>query len=175
VGTDAAYNTIDLARLAPSPGDGTRLDAAVEPGRLDLGGQLYEVSGGSVPARLDVSRTLTGYALRLRFTAHVDGPCVRCLEHADVAVGVDAREVDQPAASDPDLDSPYVVDSHLDLASWAHDALALALPSQLLCRPECLGLCAVCGASLNDADRAEHSHPEAGGSPWAKLDELRRG
>ena len=33
----------------------------------------------------------------------------------------------------------------LDLGAWARDALALALPDQVLCRPDCAGLCAVCG------------------------------
>src|SRR5439155_15638649 len=131
--------------------DGRRLDVEVAPGELDLGGQPYAVAGG-VRARLDLSHSSRGYVIRLRFTAHVAGPCMRCLDGADVAVDVDAREVDQPAEGDEELLSPYVADSELDLAGWAHDALALALPAQLLCRPDCRGLCPVCGASLNDGD-----------------------
>ena len=42
----------------------------------------------------------------------------------------------------------------LDLRAWARDALALALPAQIVCREDCLGLCAVCGANLNDGPRA---------------------
>ena len=67
---------------------------------------------------------------------------MRCLEDADVAIEVDAREVDQPRTADEELTSPYITDDELDLARWAHDALALALPIQLLCRPDCKGLCA---------------------------------
>jgi uncharacterized protein len=169
---DAGYNTIDLARLAPSPGDGRRLDLEVEPGELDLGGQRYSVSARTA-ARIDLSRTSTGFALRLRFTAHVTGPCMRCLDDADVAVEVDAREVDQPASSDEELRSPYVAEGELDLAGWAHDALVLALPGQLLCRTDCLGLCPVCGASLNDADPVEHVHDQGGDPRWGKLRELK--
>ena len=169
----AAYHSIDLARCALRPGEGRRLDVDTDPGELDLGGQRYTVAGGTVPARLDISRTATGYAIRMRFVAHVSGPCMRCLADADVPVEIDAREVDQPPSQDEELRSPYVEGDELELAGWAHDALSLALPFQLLCRPDCAGLCPVCGASLNDADPAEHRH-ESGPDPrWDKLRELK--
>ena len=160
----AAYHSIDLARFALRPGEGRRLDLAADPGQLELGGERYAVAGDSVDARLDLSRTAAGYAVRMRFTAHVSGPCMRCLEDADVAVEVDAREVDQPGTEDEELRSPYIEDDELDLGSWAHDALALALPLQPLCRPDCRGLCPVCGASLNDAD-PDAAPPRAGARP----------
>ena len=48
-----------------------------------------------------MSRTTgSGFALRLRYAAHLDGPCMRCLEDADAVVEVDAREVDQPGGGD---------------------------------------------------------------------------
>jgi uncharacterized protein len=169
----AGYHSVDLSRFALRPGEGRRLDLEVHPGELDLGGQRYTARGNTVSARLDLSRTAAGYAVRMRFVAHVDGPCMRCLEDADVPVEVDAREVDQPRTSDEELTSPYITDDELDLARWAHDALALALPIQLLCRPDCKGLCSVCGASLNDTGPAEHQHEAAPDPRWAKLRELK--
>jgi len=169
----SAYHSIDLARFALSPGEGRRLDLQARPGPLQLGGQRYEVAGGSVPARLDLSRTAAGYAVRMRFTAQVSGPCMRCLEAAEVAVEIDAREVDQRGTEDEELRSPYIDYDELDLSSWAHDALALALPIQLVCRVECRGLCAVCGAPLNDAGPAEHRHDREPDPRWAKLRELK--
>jgi uncharacterized protein len=168
----AAYNSIDLARFALRPGEGRRLDLVADPGQLDLGGQRYTVAGDSVDVRLDLSRTAAGYAVRMRFSAHLSGPCMRCLEDADVTLEVDAREVEQPGAQDEELRSPYIEDDQLDLGSWAHDALALALPLQPLCRPDCRGLCAVCGASLNDADPEEHRHDPQPDPRWEKLREL---
>lgn len=166
---------LDLARFVHSPGDGRRVDVEVSPGELEYGDQSYAVRGGAADARVDVSRPASGYALRLRFTAPVTGPCVRCLTSAEMDVAVDAREVDQPGGSDEEgLRSPYVDGDELDVGAWAHDALALAMPGQFLCRPDCAGLCPVCGASLNDADRAEHRHAdEAEPGPFAKLNELR--
>jgi uncharacterized protein len=169
----AGYHSIDLSRFALRPGEGRRLDLEVDPGKLDLGGQQYTVRRGALPARLDLSRTAAGYSVRMRFVADLDGPCMRCLEDAEVAVEVDAREVDQPRTSDEELTSPYITDDELELARWAHDALALALPIQLLCRPECKGLCAVCGASLNDADPSDHQHETEPDPRWAKLRELK--
>ena len=169
----AAFHSLDLARYALRPGEGRRLDLAADPGPLKLAGQRYEVAGDAVPTRLDISRTAAGYAMRMRFTAHVSGPCMRCLDDADVAVEVDAREVEQGGTDDEELRSPYVEGDELDLASWAHDALALALPIQLLCRPDCAGLCPACGASLNNADPADHRHESEPDPRWAALRDLK--
>ena len=112
-----------------------------------------------------------GYALRLRFMASLDGPCMRCLGPAHPAFEVDVREVSQPG-NDDDFASDYVVDGTLDLHAWVRDALVLALPASVLCRPDCAGLCAICGADLNTAG-PEHDHEPEPDPRWAKLSELR--
>jgi uncharacterized protein len=64
----------------------------------------------------------------------------------------------------------YGADDRLDLGAWARDAVALALPDKILCRPECAGLCPVCG---NDLNEEPHEHEEASVDPrWAALQEL---
>jgi uncharacterized protein len=168
----AQYPTIDLERLSLSPGQGTRMELSIAPGALEYGGSEYAFEHGFIDGRLEVSRTISGYALRLTFSDFLGGPCMRCLEPARIAVEVEAREVDQRGSDDEELSSPYVVDGVLDLPAWAHDALALELPSQLLCREECAGLCAVCGETLNDAEPGAHDHPVEPDPRWAKLREL---
>jgi uncharacterized protein len=122
--------------------------------------------------RLEVSRTTgNGFALRLRFEVGLHGPCQRCLEDADVEVAVDAREIEQPGSGDDDLTSPYVDGEELDLRAWARDALALELPTQIACSEECRGLCAICGANLNEDPSHEHERPPD--PRWAKLSELK--
>ena len=171
----AAQSTIvDLARLSLSHGEGARLDLPVRLDPLELGGQAYAPAGGTLETRLDVSRPSNGYAFRLRFPLRVDGPCMRCLEAAVVETEVDAREVDSHGTEDEELRSPYVEEDRLDLGRWAHDAAVLAIPTQVLCRGECAGLCPVCGESLNDADPAAHEHDSGGDPRWEKLNELRR-
>src|SRR5205807_1637239 len=109
-------DTFDLGGLHLHSGEGRRLElkVAIEP--FELGGERYPVKPETVPARLDVSRTTgSGYALRLRFEATLDGPCMRCLEPASPTFGVDAREVSQPGEEGEELASPYVERDLLDL------------------------------------------------------------
>jgi uncharacterized protein len=169
----APTTIIDLARLSLSHGEGARLDLDVRLDPLELGGQTYRLARDAVEARLDVSRPSNGYALRLRFPLRIEGPCMRCLEAAAVETEVDAREVDQSNTEDEELRSPYVEDDELDLGRWAHDTAILALPTQVLCRPDCAGLCPTCGESLNDADPSAHDHDAAPDPRWSKLKELK--
>lgn len=168
----ARADSFDLEGLRLSSGEGRRLELGVALGWLELGGQRYPVTPGLVAVRLDISRTTgQGYALRIRFSAGLEGPCMRCLEPAAPVFQVDAREVSQPGEVD-ELDSPYLARGVLDLAGWARDALALALPAALLCRPDCAGLCPLCGENLNLVG-SEHRHDPAPDPRWAKLSELR--
>ncbi len=112
-----------------------------------------------------------GYALRLRFQAALEGPCMRCLKQAAPIVEVESREVDRPGGGE-ELQSPYVRDETLDLAAWARDAFALAAPAKVLCREDCAGLCPVCAADLNEAPPGHH-HAAEPDPRWAKLRELK--
>ncbi len=162
---------IDLARLSLSHGDGKRLDLPVRLDPFQLGGQTYLACPEDPTVRLDVSRHSSGYAIRLRFPVHLEGPCMRCLGPAELDLEVDAREVDQFHTEEEELRSPYVSEDELDIGRWAHDAVLLALPTQLHCRPDCAGLCPVCGESLND--NPDHHHDPAPDSRWAKLKDLK--
>ena len=165
-------DVFDLGRLRLTSGEGRRLELETTLQPLEFGGQRYEVVPTAVPVVLDVSRmTGGGYSLRLRFSAALRGPCMRCLRDAQPSTSVDAREVDQPGGGE-ELTSPYVKAEELDLARWANDAFALALPAQVVCREDCAGLCPECGADLNDAG-PEHSHEAAPDPRWAKLRELK--
>src|SRR3954469_11711862 len=160
----------DLGRLGLTSGEGRRLDLFVHVAPFDYGGSTYAVVPELVPVRLDVSRTTgSGWALRLRFTATLAGPCMRCLEPASPSFEVDAYEVHQPGGGE-ELSSPYM-DEELDLQAWARDALALALPAQLTCREDCAGLCPQCGANLNEDP--SHAHEREPSQRWAKLSELK--
>jgi len=79
-------------------------------------------------------------------------------------------EATSPRGSE-ELATPYLEDDRLDLSAWARDAVALALPVQIVCREDCAGLCATCGADLNLGACA--CPPPEPGDRWAKLAELR--
>jgi uncharacterized protein len=165
-------DVFDLGRLGLTAGEGRRLDLEVLLQPLEYGGQRYEVVPSRVPVVLDIARmTGGGHSLRLRFSAAVHGPCMRCLADAEPSTSVDSREIDQPGGGE-ELESPYVSGEELDLDQWANDAFALALPSQVVCRPDCAGLCPVCGENLNEAG-PEHSHEPEPDHRWDKLRELK--
>ena len=168
----ARTDEFDLGRLNLQPGEARRLDLSVEIDDFSFGGERYAVASHPLDVRVDVAKmTGNGHTLRLRAAARLAGPCMRCLGDASPELELDAREVDQPGGGD-ELDSPYVHTDRLDLHGWARDALALALPQQVVCRPDCAGLCPVCGEDLNVAGEG-HGHERAPDPRWAKLSELR--
>lgn len=169
----APKTVIDLNRLALRSGEGKRIELPVELEPFELGGQTYVAEPHAPRVRLEVSRLSGGYAFHLTFAVNLEGPCMRCLEPAALELEVEAREVDQAATDDEELRSPYVVDDELDISRWAHDATLLAMPTTLLCRPDCLGLCPVCGESLNDAEPGAHEHEKPTDPRWAALDNLK--
>jgi uncharacterized protein len=164
---------LDLSTLLLSPGEGKRIELPVELAPFELGGQTYVADPVAPKVRLEVSRHSSGFAFKLNFSVHVDGPCMRCLEPAAHELEVEAREVDQIRTEDEDLRSPYIEEDDLDIGRWAHDAVVLALPTQILCRPDCLGLCPDCGEPLNDADPADHEHEKPVDPRWSALKDLK--
>jgi uncharacterized protein len=161
---------IRTARL--QSGDQFRDVKEVDLEPLELGGQRYVPIPESPEAALTLTRLSSGLMLELEFGVRLVGPCVRCLGDAGLDVAVDDR---QYQATDPEDDeelrTPYLQDDRLDLSAWARDAVALALPDQILCRADGAGLCPVCGRDLNVEP---HEHEDEGGDDrWAKLAELR--
>ena len=94
----ARTEIFDLAPLQLHPGEARRLDLIVPLGGLQLGADRYMPDPPEVPVVLDITRMASGWSLRLRFTAGLAGPCMRCLEPALLSTDVDAREIDQPGA-----------------------------------------------------------------------------
>ena len=167
----ARADTFDLGQLALSTGEGRRLELEVPLPDFSFAGQPYTPREPEAPAVLDVARTTHGWSLRLRAEVGLRGPCMRCLGDAEESVAVDSREIDQPGGGE-DLSSPYLTEDQFDLSGWLRDAAALALPVQIVCRDDCLGLCVVCGENLNEAGPA-HAHEAEPDPRWAALRELK--
>jgi uncharacterized protein len=163
---------LDLERLGMRAGEARRLRVRVHPREPVIGGQAYAIAGDEAIAGVEVSRTTSGYALRLLADVGIEGPCARCLEGTSQTIAVEAREVEQAASDDPELTSPYVEEGVLDVDRWLADAVRLALPEKVLCRPECRGICEVCGAALNELEPGTHTHEQPPDPRFAKLREL---
>lgn len=75
--------------------------------------------------------------------------CSRCLTTFEAPFDVDVHELFVP---DPDEDTDdYRLDPELGVQTdqMARDAIGVSMPFSPLCRPDCLGLCEVCGGNRN--------------------------
>ena len=163
--------TFDLRTLRIRSGDEARerVEIGLEP--LVLGGQSYEPQPNPAPAELRVTRATSGTVLELALDLTLAGPCFRCLTDAELSLSLSLREYEATKPESDDERTEYLDDDRLDLSAWAHDAIALALPDKILCRPDCAGLCPVCGKDLN---AEPHEHAEERADPrWAALEALR--
>jgi uncharacterized protein len=163
--------TFDLRKLRLRSGDQARESVEIELEPLVLGGQTYEPRPNPAPAEISVTRASSGTVLELAFDVSLEGPCFRCLQDAELALQLRLREYEATKPESDDERTEYLLDDQLDLSAWARDAIALALPDQILCRDDCAGLCPVCGKDLN---AEPHEHVEERTDPrWAALESLR--
>jgi len=164
--------TFDLRRVKLRPGEEYRDEQEIALSPYDLGGQRYLPVPENVTAALVINRGTSGTTFELDFPVRLHGPCYRCLNDAVLDLGIRAREYQATSPGESDeLRTPYVVDNQLRLSDWARDAIAIELPQQILCRPDCAGLCPICGEDLNENP---HEHEDERADPrWAVLEELR--
>lgn len=87
----------------------------------------------------------------------VVGHCARCLDDFVFDLRRDFHCVLVPHSGTPgevaleedDLDLSYYRGEEVDVSPLMREQLLLALPTQPLCREDCRGLCAKCGANRN--------------------------
>jgi uncharacterized protein len=161
----------DLRNVRVRSGEEHREAVEVMIAPVEFGGQRYVAVPDEVPTELAVTRASTGWVFDSRLSVRLHGPCVRCLADAVVEETLVLREYQATSPDSEELTTPYLVDDRLDLSAWVRDSLILALPDKILCRPDCAGLCPVCGKDLN---REPHEHVEEEPDPrWAALAKLR--
>src|SRR5207237_5574481 len=126
--------SLSLRTLKLRPGEEYRDEIELELEPFELGGQRYLPVPEKVPAELAISRASTGTVFELRFAVRLHGPCFRCLDDAVLDLPISARQYQATNPGDAEeLPTQYVVDDRLDVAAWARDATALALPEKTLC------------------------------------------
>ncbi len=93
------------------------------------------------------------YYWRATVETAVREPCRRCLVPVQVPVSLSLGLVFSAGDDTPDGEGCYVIPPRtqlLDLTAAVREEFQLALPQFVECRPDCQGLCARCGADLND-------------------------
>ena len=139
------------------------------------------VADSSVPpdAEVEADALLDAVDGGVEVTASIEAPwtgeCRRCLKPVTGRLQAHVREMYRPRtvgeADDEDEDTYPLSGEQLDLRPLVRDAILLDLPIAPLCREDCRGLCATCGADLNDGPC--NCAPPATDPRWAVLDQLR--
>lgn len=113
---------------------------------------------GTAHVQLDYYRAGAELFLQGHVTGQVVGHCARCLEDYNFPLATDFSTVLVPAAwkpSNPEegesIDLDYYAADEIDLTPIVCERIVLALPTRPLCNEACKGLCAHCGANLNNA------------------------
>lgn len=99
-----------------------------------------------------ISRTPQGLLVQGVFESGVQAECVRCLATFVQPLKVTFNELyafKYKSISESGLLLPE--DGNINLGPLVREYLLLEVPISPLCRPDCKGLCAVCGADLNEA------------------------
>jgi uncharacterized protein len=148
---------ISLARLSDEE---LRFEHQYQMGELDLTGHEFSLQElPHVTGRLD--RTGLGVRLRGQLDGAIEMPCDRCLREVVVPIhrALDLFYTpDDPLAGrggemevqPRDLDFAVYQHEAIDLDELVREQVALSVPTRVLCRDDCCGLCPQCGADLNE-------------------------
>ena len=120
------------------------------------------VLGLATPLRVRVKASKVGdkYLLAGRVSGAVSLKCDRCLEafRSDLEIPFSVFLVSPKSGQseaeaellDEDLEVDFIHGETLDLDATIKEQIFLSLPMKSICKEECLGLCLLCGANLNE-------------------------
>ena len=172
---------IDVHELRRKPGTSHHIEKSV-PAPADLSLPLIGVPEGSnLALDLTVDAILEGVYVNGQVAAHLRGECSRCLIDIErdlevplKAVFAEGGERGTESADDEEVDldaeetGAYPLDDDwADLEPLVRDEIVSALPFRPLCRPDCPGLCPVCGVRLEE--HPGHTHEAPIDPRWAAL------
>ena len=120
---------------------------------------------------IQISRTPQGLLFDGNFSGETLLECVRCLNEFSKPLVWNLTELyafNEKSVSDSGLIIPE--DAQIDLESIIREYALLEIPINPICKPDCKGLCPVCGQDLNVADCGHH--PPQDESPFSVLKKL---
>ncbi len=145
----------------------------------DLGSVVIGIPAGSdLELDLRLEAVMEGVLVTGTIRGQAVGECVRCLDEVTEDVDVTLSElfvyperaaVAEQDGDEEDDDLRELDGDFLDLEPALRDAVVPMLPFHPVCRPDCPGLCPLCGARL--ADDPGHTH-ETLDPRWAALSGL---
>ena len=159
---DASPLVVSVTNLMHRPGAMETLTEVV-PAPADLGNALIGVEEDSdIDLDIRMESVVDGILVTGSVVVDVHGECSLCLDPIDYEMSANIQELfvfeKAPAGGPEDeVDEQYAVeDDSIDLEPALRDAVILQLPFQPVCRDTCQGLCADCGARLEDDPGHHH-------------------
>jgi uncharacterized protein len=122
----------------------------------------------SLTGYMRATRTPQGILLQAAFQTSISLECVRCLTSFEQALHVEFTELyafSQRYVTDSGLIMPET--GIIDLEPVFREYILLEVPISPLCRPDCKGLCPICGNNLNESTC--HHEQETGDPRLASL------
>lgn len=161
---------VNAAEVLRRVGNTKDIATAVDSQLLDLGDERVGPQDIDIEFHLESSNS--GIVVHGSLSAEFHDLCRRCLKPVADRVEVTIGELYQREVTDPDA---YLLEGEqLNLAPLVREHLLLALPDAPLCRPDCPGLCPVCGADKSNPAEAECGCTVGASDPrWAALEGLR--
>lgn len=128
--------------------------------------ELRDFSGAA-----QIGRTPQGLLVTGKFSGATMLECVRCLKAFTRPLVWDMTELyafNEKSVSDSGLIVPE--DAQIDLELLLREYALLEIPINPICKPDCKGLCPVCGQDLNTRDCGHR--PQEDDSPFSILKNL---
>jgi DUF177 domain-containing protein len=98
-----------------------------------------------------VTRTAQGLLVQAKMRAVTPVECVRCLADFEQPLEIDFTELYAFTSNSVTESGLYVPENGLlDLAPLIRDEMYLSIPISPVCKPDCKGLCPICGENLNE-------------------------
>ena len=147
---------IDIGKIDEAVG---KIDAVFKPGEIEL-----DEDAVNVKEEIAFTGSLEKHIYRIDIDGHIktkiDVNCNRCLKPLETELDItfkssfvpsefESREKEVKVGGD-DLDIDFYQGDEIDLAQLIREQILLNLPQTVLCKPDCLGLCAKCGENKNE-------------------------
>jgi uncharacterized protein len=135
-------------------------DVRYTPGEIDLTADYRQVGEIHAEGKATLLRnTLGEIRVQGRLKASVEADCDRCLERASHDVDapfdmfyrpvVKAESHGEIHLEEGEVDIGFYEGEGLGLEDTLREFILLSIPMQVLCKPDCAGLCPQCGANRN--------------------------
>ena len=158
---------IDVRDLLENPGSSrtVRLEEPVAGLRTEL---VDVPEDAPIAGDLLLESVSDGIYVRGSLEGRFQMRCARCLKPFERHFDVEMTELVSREPG-PEDDYAFAEDLTLDPEPMVRDAVGLEMPFAPLCRPDCLGLCEICGGDRNIGECPGHERTDP---RWAALDAL---